>query len=100
MFRRLRDDVRCVLQRDPAAQSALQVVLFYPGLHAIWAYRIAHRLWRAGWRMPAYAISYIARAITGIEIHPGARIGPRFFIHHGMGVVIGETAEFVPNVTL
>lgn len=100
MFKTVRDDIHSVLSRDPAAHHWLQVVLFYPGLHAVWAHRVAFRLWNAGWKLPAHAVAYIARAITGIEIHPAAKIGPRLFIDHGMGVVIGETAEIGPDVTL
>ena len=100
MLSTLREDVRSVLARDPAANHWLQVVLFYPGLHAIWAHRLAHRLWRANIRFLAYAIAYLARGITGVEIHPAARLGPRLFIDHGMGVVIGETAEVGSDVTI
>ena len=100
MFERMRRDVRTVLERDPAARSALEVVLCYPGVHAIWFHRIAHRLWRAGWATPARALSHVSRFLTGIEIHPAARLGPGLFIDHGMGVVIGETAEVGENVTL
>lgn len=100
MLQTLREDVRAVLERDPAANHWLHVVLFYPGLHAVWAHRLAHKLWRAGWRLPALGLAALARFATGIEIHPGALIGPRLFIDHGMGVVIGETAEIGPDVTL
>lgn len=100
MFATMRDDVRCVLQRDPAAQNALYVVLFWPGLHAVWAHRVAHRMWTARLKFLAHFIAWITRGITGIEIHPGAQIGRHFFIDHGMGVVIGETAEVGDNVTL
>lgn len=100
MLARMREDVRSVLERDPAAYSPLQVVLFYPGLHAIWLHRIAHRLWRARLRLLAHAVASFARWLTGIEIHPAARIGRRLFIDHGMGVVIGETAEIGDDVTL
>ncbi|GIL09227.1 MAG: serine acetyltransferase [Chloroflexota bacterium] len=100
MLRTLREDIEAVLARDPAAYHWLPVALLYPGLHAVWAHRVAHRLWRAGWRLPALWLSYLARARTGVEIHPGAQIGPRLFIDHGMGVVIGETAEIGPDVTL
>ncbi|MGQ9907604.1 MAG: serine O-acetyltransferase EpsC [Candidatus Flexifilum sp.] len=100
MLARMREDVRSVLERDPAAYSPLQVVLFYPGLHAIWLHRIAHRLWRARLRLLAHAVASLARSLTGIEIHPAARIGRRLFIDHGMGVVIGETAEIGDDVTL
>jgi len=100
MFKTIREDVQCVLERDPAAHSALEVLTSYAGLHAVWAYRVAHRLW--GWRLRLLArwLSQMARWLTGIEIHPAATIGPRLFIDHGMGVVIGETAEIGPDVTL
>jgi serine O-acetyltransferase len=96
----MREDIQTVLERDPAAHHWLHVLLFYPGLHAVWAHRLAHKLWRAGWRMAALWLSHCARFVTGVEIHPGAQIGPRLFIDHGMGVVIGETAEIGPDVTL
>jgi len=100
MFDRLRDDVRVVLQRDPAARSTLEVLLCYPGVHAQAFHRVAHRLWRAGWRISARWVSHLARFLTGIEIHPAARLGRGLFIDHGMGVVIGETTEIGENVTL
>ena len=100
MFDRMRRDVRTVLDRDPAAKSALEVVLCYPGVHAIWLHRPAHWLWTHGWSTSARFLSQIARFLTGIEIHPAARLGPGLFIDHGMGVVIGETAEVGDNVTL
>ena len=100
MLKTIREDIQSVLTRDPAAYHWLQVVLCYPGLHAVWAHRLAHRLWRAGWKLPAHLVATLARSLTGIEIHPAARIGPRLFIDHGMGVVIGETAEIGPDVTL
>jgi len=100
VFKTIRDDVRCVLERDPAARNWLEVVTSYPGLHAVWMYRIAHRLWRARLKLLARWVSQFARFMTGIEIHPGAQIGPRLFIDHGMGVVIGETAEIGADVTL
>jgi serine O-acetyltransferase len=100
MFKTLRDDIESVLQRDPAARNALQVILFYPGLHAVWAHRLAFRLWNARRKLAAHAVAFLARAITGVEIHPAAKIGPRLFIDHGMGVVIGETAEIGADVTL
>jgi serine O-acetyltransferase len=93
-------DIQSVLERDPAARSALEIALLYPGLHALWAHRVAHPLWTRGFKLLARWISQIARGITGIEIHPGAKIGDGFFIDHGMGVVIGETAEVGDNVTL
>jgi serine O-acetyltransferase len=93
-------DVRTVLERDPAARSALEVVMCYPGVHAIWFHRVAHRLWQSGWAMPARLPSHLNRFITGVEIHPAAKLGDGLFIDHGMGVVIGETAEIGENVTL
>jgi serine O-acetyltransferase len=100
MFKRIRDDIEAVLARDPAARSRLEVLLCYPGLHALLVHRLAHRIWRAGWRLPARWLSQLSRFLTGIEIHPGATIGERLFIDHGMGVVIGETAEIGDDVTL
>lgn len=100
MIATVREDVRTAFQRDPAARSGLEVFLAYPGLHAIWAHRIAHWLWRHHLKLASRLISHLSRALTGIEIHPGARIGPRFFIDHGMGVVIGETTEIGADVTL
>jgi serine O-acetyltransferase len=94
------EDIGCVFQRDPAARTRLEVVTTYPGVHAILLYRIGHRLWRRGWRYLPRLISYLARIWTSIDIHPGARIGRRFFIDHGAGVVIGETAELGDDVTL
>jgi serine O-acetyltransferase len=88
----LRQDVHCVFERDPAARNLLEVLTTYPGVHAIVLYRLASPLWRRRWRFVARLLSYIARIWTGIDIHPGARIGRRFFIDHGSGVVIGETA--------
>lgn len=95
-----REDVRAARQRDPAAKSAVEVVLTYPGLHAVWAYRGHHRLWLAGHRLAARIASQLARFLTGVEIHPGATIGRRFFVDHGAGVVIGETAEIGDDVTI
>jgi serine O-acetyltransferase len=100
MLQTLREDIKCIKERDPAARNWLEIVTSYSGLHAVWAYRLSNRLWRAGLRLPARWISQFARWLTGIEIHPGATIGPRFFIDHGMGVVIGETAEVGADVTL
>jgi serine O-acetyltransferase len=100
MFKTIRDDIQSVLDRDPAARNVLEVLLCYPGLHAIWAHRFSHRLWKMGLKLFARWISQIMRNITGIEIHPGATIGKNFFIDHGMGVVIGETAEVGDDVTL
>ncbi|OGI57976.1 MAG: serine O-acetyltransferase [Candidatus Muproteobacteria bacterium RBG_19FT_COMBO_61_10] len=100
MFKRIRDDIRSVFERDPAARSTLEVLLTYPGLHAVWAHRAAHRLWRWRLKLIARVLSQLTRWLTGIEIHPGATIGNRFFIDHGMGVVIGETAEIGDDCTL
>jgi len=97
---RLKEDVQTVFEKDPAARSWLEVVSAYPGLHAIWMHRLAHWLWRRGIRLPARWISHINRFLTGIEIHPGATIGRRFFIDHGMGVVIGETTQVGDDVLL
>ena len=99
-FDGLRAELDSVLARDPAARSRGEVVLCYPGVHAVWAHRISHRLWGRGWHVPARALSQLTRWATGIEIHPGARIGRRLFIDHGSGVVIGETAEVGDDVTL
>jgi len=96
----LREDLACVFQRDPAARSTLEVVSTYPGVHALLAHRLSHRLWRAGWRFPARLLSFVGRTLTNVDIHPGATIGRRFFIDHGAGVVIGETAEIGDDVTL
>jgi serine O-acetyltransferase len=100
MFKRMREDIQAVFDRDPAARSVLEVVLTYSGLHAIWMYRISHFFWRHKWFTLARIISQFARFLTGIEIHPGAKIGRRLFIDHGMGVVIGETAEIGDDCTL
>lgn len=100
MFKYLKDEIDGMMQRDPAARSRLEVVLCYPGFHAIVFHRIAHPLWNRGWRVLARWISQVARFLTGIEIHPGARIGRSFFVDHGMGVVVGETSVIGDNVTL
>ena len=100
MLEQMRGDIQTVLERDPAARSRLEVVLCYPGVHAIWFHRISHRLWGAGWSTAARVLSHVSRFLTGIEIHPAARLGPGLFIDHGMGVVIGETAEVGANVSL
>jgi serine O-acetyltransferase len=100
MFDAIRRDIRVVMERDPAARSAAEVLLCYPGVHALAFHRIAHRVWNTGWPTLARFLSHVARFLTGIEIHPAARIGPRLFIDHGMGVVIGETTEIGENVTL
>lgn len=100
MLKEMRQDVRTVLERDPAARSALEVVLCYPGVHAIWAHRVSHALWGAGWITTARLLSHLSRFLTGIEIHPAAKLGSGLFIDHGMGIVIGETAEVGQNVSL
>ncbi len=100
ILRTVREDIAAAALRDPAARGGVEIALLYPGLHAVWSHRVAHRLWTRGWRFPARAMSQVARWVTGIEIHPGARIGRRFFIDHGMGVVIGETAEIGDDVML
>jgi serine O-acetyltransferase len=100
LFERMREDVTTVLDRDPAARSRLEVYLCYPGLHAIWFHQINHSFWNRGWLFLARWLSEVSRLFTGIEIHPGARIGRRLFIDHGLGVVIGETAIIGDDVTL
>lgn len=100
MFSRVREDIAAMRARDPAAGSWLEVLLCYPGLHAVWLHRINHWLWRHGLRLLARVSAHGARAVTGVEIHPGAQLGRRVTIDHGMGVVIGETAEVGDNVHL
>jgi len=100
MLEAFRRDVTAAMERDPAARSRLEVMLCYPGVHALAFHRLAHRLWGAGWWVTARFVSHVSRFLTGIEIHPGARIGSGVFIDHGMGVVIGETAEVGDDVTL
>ena len=100
MFKRMKEDMDVVFDQDPAARTYLEVFLTYSGLHAIWAHRIAHALYKRKFYFIARAISQISRFFTGIEIHPGAVIGRRFFIDHGMGVVIGETCEIGDDVTI
>jgi serine O-acetyltransferase len=100
MFSRLRKDIEAVFTRDPAARSRLEILTAYPGLHAIWFYRMAHWLWNHDLLWLGRLVSHLGRMLSGIEIHPGAKIGPGFFIDHGMGVVIGETAEIGANATL
>jgi len=100
MFEAIRRDIEAVLERDPAVRSKLEVVLCYPGVHALVLHRLAHRIWRAGWTTLARFVSHVARFLTGIEIHPAAKLGPGLFIDHGMGVVIGETAEVGEDVTI
>jgi serine O-acetyltransferase len=99
-FSRLREDIAVVRAHDPAARSNAEVFLAYSGLHAIWGYRVAHRLWLWRWRLAARICSQLVRFATGVEIHPGATIGRRLFIDHGMGVVIGETAVVGDDVVL
>jgi len=100
MFSRMREDIRCVFERDPAARSVWEVLTCYPGFHALQLHRFSHTLWRAKLRWLARLSSHVTRFLTGIEIHPGATIGRRVFIDHGMGVVIGETAEIGDDCTL
>jgi serine O-acetyltransferase len=97
---RLKEDIRAIMERDPAARSRREVVLCYPGFHAVLLHRLAHAAWRRGWLLVGRSISHFGRVTTGIEIHPGARIGRRLFIDHGMGCVIGETTEIGDDVTL
>jgi serine O-acetyltransferase len=100
MFQRLREDIACVFDRDPAARSTWEVLTCYPGFHAITVHRLSHWLWQARFRWLARMLSHLTRWVTGIEIHPGATLGRRVFIDHGMGVVIGETAEIKDDCTL
>ncbi|NLY12063.1 MAG: serine O-acetyltransferase [Gammaproteobacteria bacterium] len=100
MFKGIREDIQSVFRRDPAARNAFEVLTCYPGLHAVWLHRLAHALWVRNWKLLARMLSNLGRWLTGIEIHPGAKIGRRFFIDHGMGIVIGETAEVGDDVTL
>ncbi|WNS75588.1 serine O-acetyltransferase [Bacillus sp. DTU_2020_1000418_1_SI_GHA_SEK_038] len=100
MFKRLKEDIEVIFEQDPAARSYLEVILTYSGLHAIWAHRLAHALFKRKLYFLARVVSQISRFFTGIEIHPGAKIGRKLFIDHGMGVVIGETCEIGDNVTI
>ena len=100
MFKNLREDVRTILREDPAARNTLEVICCYPGLHAVWFYRISHSLWCHRLRFLGRLLSHFARFVTGIEIHPAAKIGRRLFIDHGMGVIIGETAEIGDDVLI
>ena len=100
MFKTLREDIQTVFAKDPAARSALEIIFYYPGLHALWLHRLAHFLWWHKLRFLAHFVSHGSRFLTGIEIHPGAKIGSRFFIDHGAGVVIGETAEVGDDVLM
>jgi serine O-acetyltransferase len=99
-FVTFRDDIGCALERDPAARGWLEVLFFYPGVHALLWHRVAHILWTAGYKAPARAISWFARLLTNVDIHPGASIGKRLFIDHGAGVVVGETAVIGDDVTM
>nr|WP_135078663.1 serine O-acetyltransferase [Terasakiella sp. SH-1] len=100
VFKRLKEDIDSFIQRDPAAKSRLEVILCYPGLHALMFYRVAHALWLREWRLLGRFLSHVGKILSGVEIHPGAKVGRRFFIDHGTGVVIGETAEVGDDVTL
>ncbi|MFF2879293.1 serine O-acetyltransferase [Gottfriedia sp. NPDC057991] len=100
MLKYMKEDIATIFERDPAATSYLEVILTYAGLHALWLYRFAHYFYRKKWHFIARSISQFARFLTGIEIHPGAKIGRRFFIDHGAGVVIGETCEIGDDVTI
>src|SRR5882757_11582808 len=100
MFNRLREDIAAIRERDPAARSAWEVVTCYPGFHAVVLHRISHACWGSGWRWLGRFVSQFARFMTGIEIHPGATLGRRVFIDHGMGVVVGETAEIGDDCTI
>jgi serine O-acetyltransferase len=100
MLNRLKEDVRTIFAKDPAARTVWEILCCYPGLHAIWFHRLAHALWVRGFRFLARLVSHVNRALTGVEIHPGAQIGRRFFVDHGMGVVIGETAEIGHDVLM
>lgn len=97
---RIKEDIASIYHRDPAANSTWEILVNYPGMHAIWLHRFSHKLWNANWCLAARFISTFSRWLTGVEIHPGAKIGRRFFIDHGMGVVIGETAEIGDDCTL
>jgi serine O-acetyltransferase len=100
MLDHLKEDIACVFERDPAARTTLEVLTTSPGLHAIWLHRVSHRLWNFGLKWPARLLSHVSRWLTGVEIHPGATIGRRLFIDHGMGIVIGETSEIDDDCSL
>jgi serine O-acetyltransferase len=100
MFSRIKEDIKSVFDRDPAARNTIEVLTNYPGMHAIWIHRLSHKLWKNNWCLLARTLSTFSRWLTGVEIHPGATLGRRFFIDHGMGIVIGETAEIGDDVTL
>lgn len=100
MFNTIREEIRSVKTRDPAARSSIEIILCYPGFHVVMTHRMASWFWRRGWRVLGRFLSHLGRFLTGIEIHPGAQIGDRFFVDHGMGVVVGETAKIGDDVTL
>jgi serine O-acetyltransferase len=100
VWARMNEDVDAAVARDPATTSRLEMALASPGLHAVWAHRVSHAIWQRGGRLPARLLSQASRAVTGIEIHPGAQIGRRLFIDHGMGVVIGETSQIGDDVMM
>ena len=100
MFKTIRRDLQAAISRDPAARGVFELLLCYPGLHALWGHRVAHLLWRWRLRLAARFLAHIVRGLTGIEIHPAVVIGPGFFVDHGMGVVIGETTEIGEDVSL
>ena len=100
MFARMRSDIQCILDRDPAARSRFEVITCYPGLHAVWMHRLAHACWTSGFKWLGRALSHVGRWFTGIEIHPGAVLGERVFFDHAMGVVVGETAEIGDGCTI
>lgn len=100
MFKTLREDIQTIFAKDPAARNVLEIIFCYPGLHALWSHRLAHFFWQHNLRFLARFVSHVSRFLTSIEIHPGARIGRRFFIDHGAGVVIGETAEVGDDVLM
>lgn len=100
LWQQWREDVQCVFARDPAARSTAEILLTYPGVHALLVFRLSHRLWLSGWKLLARFLSFISRTISNVDIHPGATIGHRFFIDHGAGVVIGETTVIGDDVTL
>lgn len=100
MLDHLKEDIACVFERDPAARTTLEVLTTSAGLHAIWLHRVSHRLWNLGLKWPARLLSHVSRWFTGVEIHPGATIGRRLFIDHGMGIVIGETSEIDDDCSL
>ena len=100
IFARIEEDIAAIMDRDPAARSKLEVILCYPGFHALTLHRVANAIWRRDWIVLARFISHVGRFLTDIEIHPGATIGRRFFVDHGSGAVVGETAEIGDDVTL